>query len=767
VGKIEKEGFVAPYTHAAAGWGAVKQVAINLFREKVSGSNYRTLFRQNQPDGFDCPGCAWPDRAHASTFEFCENGVKAVAAEATGKRAGPDLFARHTVAELMQQSDYELEGHGRLTEPMVYDSASDKYHPIAWPDAFALIGRHLQALPDPDQAAFYTSGRASNEAAFLFQLFVRMYGTNNFPDCSNMCHEPTSRGLPGTVGIGKGTVTLDDFELADTLLIFGQNPATNHPRMLGELRACAKRGATIVSINPLKERGLERFTDPQAPLEMLTNSSTTISTLFVQPKLAGDLALIKGIAKRVVELDDAAREAGVARVVDVDFIKKHTTGYDSFAADLRAESWDDILAESGVSRDRLEELAQVYVKGKRVIATWGMGLTQHKNSLGAVQLLSNLMMMRGNIGRPGAGLCPVRGHSNVQGDRTVGIEEKPSQAFLDRLGKAFDFEPPRHHGYDVVETIKAMLDGRVKVFIGLGGNFASATPDTPLTFQALRSCALTVHVTTKLNRSHLVHGKDALILPTLGRTEIDLQQGVAQGVTVEDSMSMVHISYGMNKPASPKLLSEPSIVAGIADATLGSARVDWNWYVGDYARIRDAIERSIDGFHDYNARVAVPGGFHLKVASREREWVTASKKAQFVVHAIDKDTPIHRARARHGERLLVLMTTRSHDQYNTTIYGMDDRYRGVFGMRRVLFANRLDLEMLGLENGQWVDITSVWDDGVERRADRFKLVEYDIPRGCLGAYYPETNPLVPLDSVAVGAGTPTSKSIPVLISACA
>jgi molybdopterin-dependent oxidoreductase alpha subunit len=453
-------------------------------------------------------------------------------------------------------------------------------------------------------------------------------------------------------------------------------------------------------------------------------------------------------------------------VVDVDFIEKHTTGYDSFAADLRAESWDDILAESGVARDRLEELAQVYVKGKRVIATWGMGLTQHKNSLGAVQLLSNLMMMRGNIGRPGAGLCPVRGHSNVQGDRTVGIEEKPSQAFLDRLGKAFDFEPPRHHGYDVVETIKAMLDGRVKVFIGLGGNFASATPDTPLTFQALRSCALTVHVTTKLNRSHLVHGKDALILPTLGRTEIDLQQGVAQGVTVEDSMSMVHISYGMNKPASPKLLSEPAIVASIADATLGSARVDWNWYVGDYARIRDAIERSIDGFHDYNARVAVPGGFHLKVASREREWVTASKKAQFVVHAIDKDTPIHRARARHGERLLVLMTTRSHDQYNTTIYGMDDRYRGVFGMRRVLFANRLDLEMLGLENGQWVDITSVWDDGVERRADRFKLVEYDIPRGCLGAYYPETNPLVPLDSVAVGAGTPTSKSIPVLISAC-
>jgi molybdopterin-dependent oxidoreductase alpha subunit len=764
VGKQKTEGFVAPYTHAAAGWGAVKQVAINLFREKVSGSNYKTLFAQNQPHGFDCPGCAWPDRAHASTFEFCENGVKAVAAEATSKRVGPDFFARHTVSELMQQSDYELERHGRLTDPMVYDSASDRYRKVDWSEAFALIGRHLRALDDPNQAAFYTSGRASNEAAFLYQLFVRMYGTNNFPDCSNMCHEPTSRGLPGTVGIGKGTVTLEDFEHADTLLIFGQNPATNHPRMLGELRACARRGATIVSINPLRERGLERFTDPQAPLEMLTNSSTTISSIFVQPKLSGDFALIKGVAKRLVELDDAARSAGQPALVDTAFIAEHTTGYEAFAADLRSESWDDIFAESGVAREQLEQLAQVYIKGKAVIATWGMGLTQHKNSLPAIQMLSNLMMMRGNIGRLGAGLCPVRGHSNVQGDRTVGIEEKPSKAFLDRLGKAFDFEPPREHGYDVVETIKAMLEGKVKVFIGLGGNFSIATPDTPLTFEALRSCALTVHVTTKLNRSHLVHGKDALILPTLGRTEIDLQQGVAQGVTVEDSMSMVHISYGLNKPASPNLLSEMAIVAGMADATLGSGRVDWNWYVQDYARVRDAIERSIDGFHDYNARVAVPGGFHLKVASREREWITPSARAQFVVHAIDKDTPIHRARARYGEQLLVLMTTRSHDQYNTTIYGMDDRYRGVFGMRRVLFANRLDLEMLGLEAGQWVDITSVWSDDVQRRAERFLLVEYDIPRGCLGAYYPETNPLVPLGSVADGAGTPTSKSIPVLLS---
>jgi molybdopterin-dependent oxidoreductase alpha subunit len=760
----EAKGRVAPYDHAAAGWGAVKQVAINLVREKVGGANLKTLFKQNQPGGFDCPGCAWPDPVHTSTFGFCENGVKAVAAEATSKRVTPEFFARHTVTELMAQSDYELEQHGRLTDPLVYDDVTDTYVPIAWDDAFALIARHLRALDDPDRAAFYTSGRASNEAAFLYQLFVRMYGTNNFPDCSNMCHEPTSRGLPTTVGIGKGTVTLEDFEHADTLLIFGQNPATNHPRMLGELRACARRGATIVSINPLRERGLERFTDPQAPLEMLTNGSTPISSMFVQPTLGGDFALIKGVAKRLLELDDDALAAGTPRLVDVEFINNHTSGYAAFCADLLNECWDDILSESGVAREQVERLARVYAAGERVIATWGMGLTQHKQAVATIQMLSNLMMMRGNIGRLGAGLCPVRGHSNVQGDRTVGIEEKPTQAFLDRLGKAFGFEPPRRHGYDAVETIKAMLDGRVRVFIGLGGNFAAASPDTPRTYQALRSCALTVHVTTKLNRSHLVHGKDALILPTLGRTEIDLQTGIAQGVTVEDSMSMVHISYGLNQPASPNLRSEIAIVAGMAKATLGSAKVAWDWYVEDYARIRDAIERSIAGFDDYNARVAVPGGFHLKVASREREWVTASGKAQFVVNAIDRDTPIHRARARYGKRLLVLMTARSHDQYNTTIYGMDDRYRGVFGMRRVVFANPLDLAMLGLSASQWVDITSAWDDSVERRAERFMLVAYDIPRGCLGAYYPETNPLVPLDSVADGAGTPTSKSIPVLLT---
>ena len=763
VEKTNPKAQIKPYNGPAAGWGAIKYVAVNLLKEKVPGTNYRTLFKQNQPEGFDCPGCAWPDREHASTFEFCENGVKAVAAEATSKRVGPAFFEANTVTALMQQSDYELEQHGRLTDPMVYDAKADKYVPISWNDAFQLIARHLKQLSSPHEASFYTSGRAGNEAAFLYQLFVRMYGTNNFPDCSNMCHEATSRGLPSTVGIGKGTVTLHDFEHADTLLIFGQNPATNHPRMLGELRECAKRGATIVSINPLRERGLERFADPQSVVEMVTMGSTKIASAFIQPKLGGDFALIKGVAKRTLELDDEAVEQGRERVLDVDFIHEHTSGFDDFAADLRMQDWQELVDESGVSRDDIEKLTRIYVNGKRVISTWGMGITQHKHSVQTIHMLSNLMMMRGNIGREGAGLCPVRGHSNVQGNRTVGIEEKPTPAFLDRLGKVFNFEPPREHGYDVVETVEEMIHGKVKVFIGLGGNFVMATPDTPRTFDAMRACNLTVHITTKLNRSHLVHGKDALILPTLGRTEIDMQNGVPQGVTVEDSMSMVHISYGMNKPASPNLMSETAIVAHIARATLGSDKVDWLGYASDYARIRDAIESVFDGFEDYNERIAKPGGFHLRVASRERDWKTDTGKANFIVHQVQKDTPIRRARAQHGEKLMTLMTTRSHDQYNTTIYALDDRYRGVFGQRRVVFINPEDMAMLGFKAGEWVDMTTVWDDGIERRANRFLLVEYDIPRGCIGAYYPETNPLVPLDSKGDVCNTPTSKSVPVLL----
>jgi molybdopterin-dependent oxidoreductase alpha subunit len=762
--KKPPEPRIEPYHHAAAGWGALKYVAVNLFKEKVAAGNLRSLFEQNQPDGFDCPGCAWPDREHGSTFEFCENGVKAVAAESTSKRVRPEFFGGQTVTELLEQSDYELEQHGRLTDPMRYDAESDKYVPVSWDEAYKLIGRHLKALDHPDRAAFYTSGRASNEAAFLFQLFVRAYGTNNFPDCSNMCHEATSRGLPPTVGVGKGSVLLKDFEHCDTVLIFGQNPATNHPRMLGELRDVSRRGATLVSINPLKERGLERFISPQHPMEMILNTGTDICSLFIRPKLSGDFALIKAIAKRTLELDDEALARGDKRVLDVEFLAEHTSGFLAFAADLRAESWDLLVAESGVPREEMEKLAQVYVKGERVIACWGMGLTQHKNSVPAIQMLSNLMMMRGNIGRLGAGLCPVRGHSNVQGDRTMGIEERPTDAFLDRMQEVFGFEQPRHHGLDVVASVEAMLAGEVKVFVGLGGNFVMATPDTPRTFEALRQCDLTVNISTKLNRSHLVIGRDALILPTLGRTEIDMQNGVAQGVTVEDSMSMVHMSYGMNKPASPNLRSETAIVAGMAEATLGNIHgIDWRDYASDYSKIRDAIEKVFDGFYDFNKRVAVPGGFHLTPSSHIRVWNTPSGKATFIPHSVEENTPISRARALHGEQMMVLMTTRSHDQYNTTIYAMDDRYRGVYGQRRVVFINQADIDMLGFVDGEWIDMIGIWEDGISRRADRFKLVAYDIPRGCIGAYYPETNPLIPLSSVADLAGTPTSKSVPVLL----
>ncbi len=763
----ENKGKVKTYKSPAAGWGALKSVTTHMAKEKVSPTNYKMIFKQNQPKGFDCPGCAWPDREHTSTFEFCENGIKAVAAEATSKRVTQEFFAQNSVTQLMQESDYELEEHGRLTSPMVYDETTDHYKPISWDDAFQLIAHHLKQLPDPNMASFYTSGRASNEAAFLYQLFARCYGTNNFPDCSNMCHEATSRGLPLTVGVGKGTVNFDDFEHTDTLLLFGHNPGTNHPRMLGELRECAKRGAMIVSINPLRERGLERFTSPQSPLEMLTLSSTDLCSAFVQPKLGGDFALIKAIAKGVLELDDAAVKAKTERILDVEFINTHTQGFEDFANDLRHANWDELVEISGVPYPQIEALIKIYVKGKAVICTWGMGLTQNKHAVATIQMLSNLMMMRGNIGKRGAGLCPLRGHSNVQGDRTVGIEERPTPEFLDRLKKVFDFEPPREHGLDVVNTVKAMLEGKVKVFFGLGGNFAMATPETPRTWEALRSCNLTVHVTTKLNRSHLVHGKDALILPTLGRTEVDVQAGKQQGITVEDSFSSVHVSFGLNKPASPDLRSEIAIVAGMAHAVLGSEKIKWLWYVDDYSRIRDAIEQVFDDFKDFNKRIEIPGGFNLYSPARERIWKTKSGKAQFIVNGFEQDTPVSRAKKRYGKELMLLMTFRSHDQYNTTIYGLNDRYRGIFDQRQVLFANAQDIERLGYTPGALVDIESIWDDSVKRLVKKFVLVEYDIPPGCLAAYYPETNPLVPLESVADLAGTPTSKLIPVILSASA
>ena len=753
------------YTGPAGGWGALNSVKNTLLKHNIPIKGAKTLLSANQPDGFDCPGCAWPDRNHASTFEFCENGVKAVAAEATARRAGPELFEQHPVSELALKSDFWLEDQGRLTHPLVYDRVTDKYRPIEWDEAFALVARHLNELPDPNQALFYTSGRASNEAAFLYQLFVREYGTNNFPDCSNMCHEPSGSGMMPQIGVGKGTVTLQDFELADAIFVFGQNPGTNHPRMLGELRAASKRGARIVSFNPMRERGLERFQDPQSKLEMATMGSTPISSHYFQLRGGGDLAALKGIMKRLLERQDAGEN-----LLDQDFIREHTTGFEALAGDLRAESWDCIVEESGLTMEQIHSAAEVYAGARNTIICWGMGITQHPHSVATIQMLVNLLMLRGNIGRPGAGACPVRGHSNVQGDRTMGIWERPPAALLDRLKQVFGFEPPRQNGYDTVESIEAMRDGKGKVFFALGGNFAAATPDTYETWKALRKCDLTVHVATKLNRSHVVHGREALILPCLGRTEIDVQAAGPQGVTVEDSMSMVHISMGINPPASEHLLSEPAIVARLAAATLGErSRTPWLWLVEDYARIRDKIEAVFDDFKDFNARVAVPGGFRLRNRASERIWNTPSGKASFFPHPVPQNTPVHRARRSMQEKrrdtiVFSLQSTRSHDQYNTTIYGMDDRYRGVLGQRRVVFINAEDLRALGMKDGDWVDLHTVWDDDQPRRADKFRLVAYDIPRGCLAAYYPETNPLVPLSATAIVAGTPTSKFIPVVLT---
>ena len=751
------------YKRPAGGWGALRSVAQQLVRQRIALKGARTLLSANQPDGFDCPGCAWPDRDHTSTFEFCENGVKAVGAEATAARATPEVVGAHTVTWLAAQSDFFLEDLGRLTHPLVYDAPTDRYRPIAWDDAFALVARALRALPDPNQAAFYTSGRTSNEAAFLYQLFVRAYGTNNFPDCSNMCHEPSGAGMRDSLGTGKGTVSLADFELADAILVFGQNPGTNHPRMLGELRAASRRGARIVSFNPLRERGLERFADPKDPVEMATGGATTISSHYFQVRVGGDLALLKGLCKRVFELDDQAREQGRPRVLDLDFIDAHTTGIEAFEADVRAEPWALIEAESGLSRDRICEAAEVYARAGRVIACWGMGITQHPQAVGTVQMIVNLLLMRGHVGRPGSGPCPVRGHSNVQGDRTMGILERPGSEFLDRLQAVFGIRPPREHGLDVLGTLDAMLAGRVGVFFAMGGNFAAATPDTAATWRALRSCELTVHVATKLNRSHLVHGRQALVLPCLGRTEIDVQASGPQQVTVEDSMSMVHLSGGLNPPASPHLLSEPAIVARLAAATLPDSPVPWAELVADYARIRDRIEAVFDDFHDFNRRVSVPGGFRLRNTASERVWATPSGKAEFRVHAVPTDTPAHRARAA-ADRVFTLTTVRSHDQYNTTVYGLDDRYRGVHGHRRVVFIHPDDLKDLGLRAGERVDLASVYGDGEPRSARDFLLVAYDIPRGCIASYYPETNPLVSRASYALGARTPASKSVPVVLT---
>ncbi|MFV0925481.1 FdhF/YdeP family oxidoreductase [Pseudomonas palmensis] len=754
-----------PYHGAAGGWGALRSVAQAWIGSDNALKNIRTLLKTNQNGGFDCPGCAWGDSPESGMVKFCENGAKAVNWEATKRRVDAAFFARHSVTSLLGQSDYWLEYQGRLTEPMVYNPSNDRYQPISWDNAFALIARHLNGLTSPDQAEFYTSGRASNEAAYLYQLFVRAYGTNNFPDCSNMCHEASGVALGQSVGVGKGTVTFDDFEHADAIFVWGQNPGTNHPRMLEPLREAVKRGAQVVCVNPLKERGLERFQHPQHPLEMLTNGDRPTNTAYFRPALGGDMALLRGMAKFLLQWEREAQATGAPAVFDHAFIAEHTAAVEAYLEVVEASSWEQIVQQSGLGLADIEQAARMYARAEKVIMCWAMGITQHRHSVPTIQEIANLMLLRGNLGVPGAGLCPVRGHSNVQGDRTMGINERPPVALLDALERRFGFAVPRHNGHNTVEAIRAMLDGKARVFIGLGGNFAQATPDTERTAQALRNCELTVQISTKLNRSHLIHGQQALILPCLGRTDIDLQGEGPQAVTVEDSFSMVHASNGQLKPLSRQMRSEPAVIAGIAAATLGSKPVDWHWLVADYGRIRELIADTIPGFEGFNQRLQHPGGFYLGNSAGQRQWKTSSGRANFKANALPDDLLHESVRASGQVPDLIMQSMRSHDQYNTTIYGLDDRYRGVKGQRDVLFANEADIIRLGFNPGDKADIVSLWGDGRERRVKGFTLLAFDIPAGQAAAYYPEVNPLVPLESVGDGSHTPTSKFVAIRIEA--
>ncbi|MGK5554769.1 FdhF/YdeP family oxidoreductase [Actinomadura kijaniata] len=703
-----------------------------------------TLLRVNQKDGFDCPGCAWPEPDHRHAAEFCENGAKAVAEEATTRRITREFFARHTVGELAGRTDHWLGQQGRLTEPMVRRPGSEHYEPISWDEAFGLLGTELNALDSPDEAVFYTSGRTSNEAAFAYQLFVRAFGTNNLPDCSNMCHESSGSALTETIGIGKGSVLLEDLYQADLIFVVGQNPGTNHPRMLSALEKAKKAGARIVAVNPLPEAGLLRFRNPQVPSGVV-GRGTQLADRFLQIRVNGDLALFQALNRMLLESDDPD-------AIDRGFLAEHTHGFEEFAAHARALDWDLVLEATGLTRGEIAATLGDVLAARRIVVCWAMGLTQHRNAVPTIREIVNFLLLRGNIGRPGAGVCPVRGHSNVQGDRTMGIFERPSVAFLDALAAEFGFEPPREHGLDTVDAIRAMRDGRARVFLGMGGNFVRATPDSAVTEAAMRRCRLTAHVSTKLNRSHAVTGEIGLILPTLGRTERDLQASGEQFVSVEDSMGMVHASRGRLEPASPHLRSEVAIVCGLARATLKDSPVDWDAFERDYDVIRDHVSRVVPGFADYNARVRRPGGFTLPHAPRdERRFPTATGRANLTVNELEV--------LRVPEGRLILQTVRSHDQYNTTVYGMDDRYRGVKAGRRVVFVHPDDLAALGLADGGTVDLVSEWSDGVERRAPGFRIISYPTARGCAAAYFPETNVLVPLDSTAEISNTPTSKSI--------
>ena len=744
----------SPPPKAAGGVPAILSSLKAVFSEAGVVRGSRTLLKANQKDGFDCPGCAWPDPDdRRSMVEFCENGAKAIADEATIRRMTPDFFAAHLVSDLSRQTEHWLGKQGRLTHPMIKRSGDDHYRPIAWEDAFDFIAEKLNSLATPDEATFYTSGRTSNEAAFLYQLFVRLYGTNNLPDCSNLCHESSGVSLMEVFGSGKGTVKLDDFDHADCILVIGQNPGTNHPRMLTALQGAARRGCRIVSINPLQEVGLTRFRHPQEVTRLL-GKGTQLASLFLPVRINGDVALLKGIMKVML----SAEEARPGSVFDHDFIRTHTDGYDAFIKDLRETSWDRVVEESGIDQGRISEVASVIMRSRRLIITWAMGLTQHKNAVANIQEIANLLLLGGHLGRAGAGACPVRGHSNVQGDRTMGIYEKMPDSFLDALGAEFGFNPPRAHGSDTVDSIRAMSEGRIKVFFGMGGNFLSASPDTDFVADALRKCRLTVQVSTKLNRSHLITGDSAMILPCLGRTETDIQRSGPQFVTVENSMGVVHSSVGKLERGSDHLRSEVAIVGGLAMSVFRNQPaklecVRWDKLIENYDLIRDHISHVVQGFDGFNEKVRKPGGFYLPHPVRDsRIFKTSTGKAHFTVHPIGQTVLA-------GGRF-ILMTIRSHDQYNTTIYGLNDRYRGITQGRRVLMMNPEDISQQNLKEGVSVDIVSHFA-GATRRAPGFVVVPYQIPRRCVATYFPEANVLVPIGSSAEKSNTPTYKSIEV------
>ncbi len=754
---------IEDYTGPAAGWGAVKAVAEALRGQMKIGHDVIAMFDMNKVDGFDCPGCAWPDPKHTASFDICENGAKALAWEATEKRTTPKFFAKHTVTELLSWDDFNLEDEGRLTHPMKYNSQTDKYEPIEWDDAFQQIGEHLHGYSDPNTVEFYTSGRTSNEAAFLYQLLAREYGTNNFPDCSNMCHEPTSVGLAAAIGVGKATVLLEDFDKADLVICIGHNPGTNHPRMLSSLREVSKRGAKIIAINPLRERGLERFAYPQDVVEMLTLESTPLAGHYYKVRVGGDTALIKGVMKVLIERHQAATDAGKPAILDLDFISTHTSGYDALKNDLATTGWKDILKVSGLPRESIEEIADLYTEAKNTIICYGMGITQHQHGTQNVQQLVNLLLLKGNIGREGAGICPLRGHSNVQGDRTVGITEKPSKSFLDKIEQRFGFRPPSEFGHAAVASMQAIYEGTAKALICMGGNLAVAMPDKDACFEGMKKLDLAVHAATKLNRSHLLTAKNTFLLPVLGRSEIDRQSSGAQCITVEDSMSMVHASKGLLKPCSPHLKSECAIVAGIAKAAIPNTKVEWDDFIDNYDLIRDAMEAVLPDFDDYNARIKIPGGFHLTNAASERRWLTKSGKANFMpTEGVIEDPKS----AVNSE--LVLATLRSHDQYNTTIYGMNDRYRGVFGQRDVIFISQAEAQKQKLKAGDKVNLIALDCDQkpTKRRLDNLTVVIYDMADRSVATYFPEANNLISLDNFDPQCGIPAYKNIPVKLELC-